>query len=128
MKVVLLHTEGYGLEAEIEVDGCALRVMDAVSEPEQSAEPGPIEAPVFTAVVVAPDSWTRAVLENPDRAKRLEPLWGWRYRGFAEIVSLEPLRADLGVLVLELNLPPDPERTCGDFVALAIDRIRVARA
>jgi hypothetical protein len=127
VKVLLLHTEGYGREAEIEVDGFRLRVMDAVSEPDQPAAPGPIEAPVFSAIVVAPDSWPRAIRENAECARRLEPLWGWRHRGFAEIVSLEPLRADLGALVLELDLPPDPARRCGDFVALAIDRIRIAR-
>ena len=128
MRVELLRTEGFGLEAEIEVDGCRLRVVDAVSGPGRDATPGPVDAPVFTAVVVAPDSWKRALEENPDRVKRLEPLWGWRYRGFAEIVSLEPLRADLGALVLELDFPPDAARSCGDFVALAIDRIRLTEA
>lgn len=128
MKVLLLRTEGYGLEAEIEVDGCRLRVMDAISTPGRPTPPGPIPAAVFTAVVVAPASWNRAISENPECEKRLEPLWGWRHRGYGEITSLDPLRADLGTLVLELNLPPDPVRQCGDFVALAIDRIRIAGA
>jgi hypothetical protein len=128
MKVRLLRTEGYGLEAEIEADGCRLRVMDAISAPGRPAPPGLIPSPVFTAVVVAPDSWDRAISENPECEKRLECLWGWRHRGYGEITSLDPLRADLGALVLELNLPPDPARKCGDFVALAIDRIRIARA
>jgi hypothetical protein len=128
MRVALLRTEGYGLEAEIDVDGCRLRVMDAISPIEEPAAPGPVRDPIFTAVVVAPDSWTRAVSENPECEKRLEPSWGWRHRGYCEIVSLDPLRADLGVLVLELDLPPDTARKRGDFVALAIDRIRIARA
>ena len=128
MKVSLLRTEGYGLEAEIDVDGFGLRVMDAISESDRPAAPGPIEAPIFHAIVVAPDSWARAVAGNPQCEKRLEGLWGWRYRGFAEITSVDPLCADLGVLVLELNLPPDPARRRGDFVALAIDRIRIQTA
>jgi hypothetical protein len=127
MRVELVRTEGYGREALIEVDGVPLRVVDAVSEPGEPAPPGPVDDPVFTAVVVAPASWSRAVAENRDRAKRVEPIHGWRHRGFGEIRSLSPLRADLGVLQLELALPSDPARCVGDFVALDIDRIRLAR-
>jgi len=127
MRVELIRTEGYGREAEIEVDGVRLRVVDAVSEPGEAATPGRIDAPIFTAVIVAPASWAQAVAENPDRVKRLEPRFGWRHRGLGEITSVSPLRADLGVLDLELSLPADPAREPGDFVALEIDRIRMAR-
>ena len=45
MNVELVRTEGYGLEAEIELDGARLQVMDGVSTAEQAAAPGPVSDP-----------------------------------------------------------------------------------
>jgi len=127
LDVVLIRTEGRAGEAEIEVDGHALTVVDGISAVAAPAAPGPVADPIFEAVVVEPDSWERAIAANPDRHKRLEPRWGWRYRGYGEIVSLDPLRADLGPLVLELGLRADTPERLGAWVALEIDRITLRR-
>jgi len=125
--VVLIHTEGRAGPAQIEVDGQPLTVVDGISTVGAPAAPGPVRDPVFEAVVVEPDSWERAIAANPERLKRLEPLWGWRYRGYGEIVAVDPVRADLGRLVLELGLRADTPERLGSFVAVAIDRITLTR-
>jgi hypothetical protein len=123
MDVVLIETEGRGREALIEIDGRRLRVEDAFSRVGHARSPGRVESPKFSAVVKAPESWDRAVAANPERERRLEPLWGWRYRGYAEVVALEPLRIDLGSLLLELELEVDGPERLGAFVSIEIDRI-----
>jgi hypothetical protein len=125
--VVLIRTEGRAGEAEIEVDGHPLTVVDGISAVAEPMAPGSVSDATFEAVVVEPDSWERAVAANSDCLKRLEPRWGWRYRGFGEIVSLDPLRADLGPLVIELGLRADTPERLGAYVALEIDRITLLR-
>jgi len=126
LDVVLIRTEGRAGKAEIEVDGHPLTVVDGISSVAAPALPGQVSDPVFEAVVVEPASWERAVAANPERLKRLEPMWGWRYRGYGEIVAIDPVRADLGPLVLGLGLPADTPDRLGAFVEIAIDRITIS--
>ena len=127
MDVVLIRTEGRAGRAEIEVDGHLLTVVDGISAVGAPAAPGPVRDPAFEAVVVEPDSWERAIAANPERLKRLEPLWGWRYRGYGEIVAVDPVCADLGPLVLGLGLRADKPERLGAYVEIAIDRITLSR-
>jgi hypothetical protein len=127
MEVVLVATEGRAREALIEIDGRRLRVVDGFSRVGEPLPPGRIESPKFAAVVKAPQSWDLAVAANPDWERRLEPRWGWRYLGYAEVVALEPLRVDLGSLLLELDLEVDGPERLGAFVTLEIDRITLLR-
>lgn len=128
MEVVLIGSEGRGGEAVIEVDGRRLTVVDGISAVDSPAAPGPVDAAAFEAVIVEPESWERAIAANPARRRELEPGFGWRYRGYGEIVSVDPVRADLGPLVLELAWSPDTPERLGAFVAVEIDRISLRRA
>jgi hypothetical protein len=127
MDVVLIETEGRAREAVIEVDGHRLRVEDGFSRVGEPQPPGGFEMPVFSAIVASPESWDRAVTDNPDCARRLEARWGWRYRGLAEIVGIDPLRIDLGELLLEVELSVDAPGRVGAFIAIDIDRITLSR-
>jgi hypothetical protein len=126
--VVLMKTEGRALEAEIEVDGQRLTVMDGISAVEREAAPGPVPEAKFDVIVVEPRSWGKTFSENPGREKKLEHRWGWRYLGYGEIIAIDPVRVDLGVLVLELDFRTDDPGRLGEWVAIAIDRIRLSRA
>ena len=127
MDVVLIRTEGRAGAAEVTVDGHPLTVVDGISAVDAPAASGPVRDAVFDAVVVEPASWERAIAANPECAKRLEPRFGWRHQGYGEIVALDPVRADLGPLVLELGLEVDTAERLGAFVAIAIDRITLRR-
>jgi hypothetical protein len=126
MNAELIRTEGFGLGAEIELAGVRLHVMDGVSTAEQAAAPGPVADPKFDVVMVEPGSWEQASAANPEREKRLEHQWGWRYIGYGQILATDPVRVDLGILVLELDFSADDPQRKGDYVALAIDRIRLS--
>jgi len=125
VKVVLTRSEGYGLTAEIEVDGQPLVVVDRVSASDREADPGPVSEPRFEVVTLALRSWERAFEDNLACEKKLLHQRGWRYLGFGEIVSLEPgsVRVDLGVVTLALQFEdPDPD-WLGEFIAIPIERI-----
>lgn len=122
----LLHTRGRGLEAEVEVAGERLVVLDALSPVEDPLAPGDLER--ASLEVVAIEALTERV-ENPGEAVRgFERERGWRYRATGEIVSKEPLVVDFGVLRLELEMTGKASWKPGDWLAVAIDRIRLVRS
>ena len=127
VEVVLIETEGRARSAEIEVDGQRLVVEDGVSSAERAADPGPIGDARFQVILGEPASWERAVSKNPAREQKLERLQGWRYRGYGEIVAIDPVRIDLCVLALQLDLATDTPDRVGQYAVIEIDRIRVFR-
>jgi hypothetical protein len=125
---VLVETEGYGGNAKVEVDGQRLTVRDALSAVDRPAPPGPIDDARFDVVVVDSRDGSRPLGANPERLTGLQHRWGWRYTGNGRVVALDPLRIDLGVLVLELPRASDGAQGLGDFVSVAIDQISLVRA
>ena len=69
--------------------------------------PGAVADPHFHVVTCEPASWERAFARNPGNETRIEPLIGWRHLGFGRIVAIDPIRLDLGILMLELDLPDE---------------------
>ena len=121
MRVILIETEGRGGAAEIELDDQRLRVVDGVSPAERPASPGPVANPKLE-VVVNPHLTGRAAAGSSG-TRGLEADHGWRYRAHGEIVSTRPLRADLGLLRLELDGVDAEDWSVGDRISVAIDRI-----
>ena len=123
MDVVLIDTEGRGLRATIEVDGETLTVVDAMSTSEEAAPPGLVADPKFDVVINESQSSISPAQTGIASDRKLEHQWGYRYLGRGEVVSVDPLRADLGVLTLELTPRILRADRVGDVVAVAIDRI-----
>ena len=128
MKVLLIETEGYGGDAIIEVDGERLKVRDALSSVDRPAQPGAVDAARFDVVVADPRGSKQGLGANPDRQMGLRHQWGWRYSGNGRVIALDPLRIDLGILVLELPPRSGDDLSVGDFVSVAIDRISLSGA
>jgi hypothetical protein len=123
MTVVLIQTEGRGRDAIIEVEGRRLTVRDALSPADRPTSPGRIVGARFDAVLADPRTPGGAPGDNPDRRVGLEHQRGWRYLGHGRIVSVEPLRIDLGLFVLEPAALPQGTRETGDYLTVVIDRI-----
>ena len=126
MLVVLLRTEGRGREAEVLVEGCRLVVVDRVSAADQPLRPGPIDGARLDVVTI-PHLSGRAAGDEPG-PKGLVREWGWRYRVRAEVLSVEPLRVDLGPFAIELELAIGETPAPGDQLSIAIDRILLSRS
>ena len=127
MDVTLITTEGRARSAEIEVAGHRLTVVDHISPVGQPSEPGPVANARFEAVTRELLPAERALAGSPSGEKELHHQWGWRYLGRGEIVSLAPVRADLGILILELDQTASESRRIGDMVTIPIDRIILTR-
>lgn len=128
MRVVLIETEGRGGIAEIEVDAQRLKVVDQFSPADRPRKPGPIANPRFRVIAPEPASWERAFARNPGNETRIEPLFGWRHLGFGRIVAIDPIRLDLGSLMLELDLRATDPGYVGRFATIEIDRIVLSTA
>ncbi len=117
-----MRTEGRGGEAEVEVDGRVLAVVDELSPADRPARPGPLAGASLEVLTIAhlcgPADPAR---DRGEKGLRRE--WGWRYRGIGEVVSTDPLRADLGPFSLDLALDGARGLAVGDRVTIAIDRI-----
>ena len=123
--VCLLSTrvdEGRALEAFRSLASAGLGSPAAIAGPATS---GPVENSKLE-VVVNP-LLTRRLPPAATARKGLEPDHGWRYYALGEIISTRPLRADLGLLCLELDREEVDAWAIGDRVSLAIDRIILTR-
>ena len=125
MRVVLLRTEGRGREAEVLVEGCQLAVVDRVSAADEPLPPGPIDAARLEIVTIPHLSGRDTGEPGP---KGLVREWGWRYRARAEVLSVQPLRVDLGPFAVELELAMAETPAPGDQLSIAIDRILLSRS
>jgi hypothetical protein len=121
VRVNLIETEGRGRAAEIELDGQPLCVVDGISPADRPVSPGAVSNPKLE-VMVNPHLTGRAAPEA-SAVTGFEADHGWRYRAHGEIVSLQPLRADLGLLCLEIDRADAEDWSVGDRITVAIDRI-----
>ena len=122
VNVELIHTEGYGLEAEVVFGDTKLTVMDAFSVPDKMHAPGLLEDVGFCANEFSGPSWEEIFQGNPTKEKKLERLSGWSYFGYGEIVSINPTSVDFGIFTLEAGPRTNDARCIGEFVKVHIDR------
>jgi len=128
MDVRMEHTDGLGRKAEVWVGGHLLKVCDGVSEAEKRCPPGAMDDVRFSYVTEAGFTWEEAIRGNPSRRRGLEPLRGWAYAGFGQIVQVMPVVIDFGLMRMEDANWSSDERLVGRYVRVPIDRLEISRA
>jgi hypothetical protein len=124
MKAKLLSTEGTYLEALIEIDGCEYCVMDELTlDVESMPKEGQAFEFEFSNLLDEDESWESIFQGNPERKKCLEQIKGWKYRAFGEIISINPVKVDCGVLVEEDVIHSHDSKVVGEFVTFTISRL-----
>lgn len=118
-----MRTEGYGLEADITLDGVPLTVMDAFSPPLAPLPPGPIEHARFSANEFSAQTWEEIFSGNPHGERSLKRIRGWSYWGYGLIIAVNPMVVDFGILQLEAGPRTHDERCVGASVRVLIDRL-----
>jgi hypothetical protein len=128
MEVRLESTGGLARQAEVWVNGHLLVVMDEYSQPGSEATPGILADVKFVYLTDAAFTWAEAVAGNRAKRKQIDPVRGWRYVGYGQVVQIMPVVIDFGLLVMEDANWTNDERLVGKFVRVPIDRLSIRRA
>ena len=124
MKAKLLSTEGTYLEAIIEINGREYRVMDELTlDVESMPKVGEAFEFEFSNMLDEDETWESIFQGNPEKKKCLEHIQGWRYRAYGEIISIDPIKVDCGVLIEEDVVNTHDPKVVGEYVAFTISRL-----
>jgi len=121
------HTQGLGRQAEVWLDGELLCVCDNISTADHRCTPGILENVCFIYSCDTGTAWGDARRLNPGRKQLLEPIKRWSYMGYGRVLQIQPVVVDFGVLVMEDSSWTTDETLVGQFVAIQIDRLEIAR-
>jgi hypothetical protein len=125
MKISLIETNGYGLEARIMLNGVELIVMDGISIPEADPALGEIDNVEFSCLDGLTQTWEGAFQGNPNEEMKLEHVAIWKYRAYGKITSIDPTTIDTGLLKLEAGPRTNDKRCIGEYVMVEIDRLDI---
>ena len=79
----------------------------------------------FSTMLDEEESWGSIFHGNPERKKCLEQIQGWKYRAFGEVISIDPVKIDCGVLIEEDVFHSHDPKVIGEYVAFNISRLGV---
>ena len=121
VEAIFVSTEGEYLEAVVEVSGERLHVMDEFGGSSMSA--GQRIEIELEAQLWDPGEWDEIFRSNPEKKKALVRLEGWRYLAFGQIVAVNPLVCDCGLIRAEGPIRTHDPRCIGEYVGFKIQRI-----
>ena len=116
MNTIIICTDGYALEAIVEVDGTRFVMMDDVTNNNGPAPLGFMASPVFRALRLCED-----VQEAPDAAHTLASRGGWSYRAVGRF--LHPSTLQVGSMMLDIG--PCAQVYDGKTIEISIDRLDI---
>ena len=124
MKAKLISSNGTYLEALIEIEGKEYCVMDELTlDVESMPKEGEYFALQFSNMLCDDETWESMFQGNPDNLKCLVQIAGWKYRAYGQIISIDPVTVDCGVLVDEDVIQTNDPRVVGEFIAFTISRL-----
>jgi len=124
VRVKLIETQGPWLPASIQHGNQLLCVMDEFSIDVRFAPNVGDHFDVELSAMVDDDStWEEMFADNPDKKKCLMPIEGWSYRAFGQIVSIDPVVVDCGILSIPEVLHTNDSRVIGEFIAFTVSRL-----
>jgi len=70
-----------------------------------------------------PGEWDEIVRSNPEKKKALVRLEGWRYLAFGQVVAVNPVVCDGGLMQTDGPIRTHDPRCLGEYVGFKIQRI-----
>ena len=116
-----LASDGEYLEAVIEVDGQRLHVMDEFGGGQLAA--GTQVRLELSAMPSEMDDWDAIFRANPGREQGLLRLDGWRYLALGQVISVDPVVCDCGLLRVEDAFHTRDARCVGAYVGVTLARL-----
>lgn len=124
MKAKFVRTEGTYLEATLEIKGVQYFVMDELTvNVESMPKIGDIFDFEFSNLLDEDETWESLFESNPDKKKCIEQISGWKYRAFGEIISINPVKVDCGVLIEEDVIHTHDPKVIGEYISFTISRL-----
>jgi len=99
VEAIFVSTEGEYLEAVVEASGERLHVMDECGG--SSMSDGQRIEIELEAQIWDPGEWDEVFGSNPEKKKALVRLAGWRYQAVGQIVAVNPVVCDCGLIQAE---------------------------
>ena len=121
-----LASDGDYLEAVIEVDGQRLHVMDEFGGGQLAT--GTQVRLELSAMPSEMDDWDAIFRANPGREQGLLRLDGWRYLALGQVISVDPVVCDCGLLQVEDAFHTRDERCVGAHVGVTLARLDACSA
>ena len=121
-----IATDGEYLEAVIEVDGQRLHVMDEFGGAQMAA--GTQFQAELRPLPGESDDWDAIFGANPGAEKGLRRLDGWRYLALGQVISVDPVVCDCGLLQVEDAFHTRDERCVGAHVGVTLARLDACSA
>ncbi len=124
MKAKIISSNGTYLEALIEIEGKEYCVMDELTlDVESMPKEREYFALQFSNMLCDDETWESMFQGNPGNHKCLVQIAGWKYRAYGQIISINPVKVDCGVLVEEDVIQTNDARVVGEFIAFTISRL-----
>ncbi|MCG7564617.1 hypothetical protein [Pseudoalteromonas sp. McH1-42] len=126
MEAIFISTNGTYLEATLEIEGKQYCVMDELTlDIENLPKIGESFAFEFSNSLDEDESWESIFQSNPEKKKCIEQVSGWRYRAFGQIISINPVIVDCGILKEEDIIHTNDPSVVGEFISFTISRLGV---
>ena len=121
VEAIFVSTEGEYLEAVVEVSGERLHVMDEFCG--SSMSPGQRIEIELEAFSVDSGEWDDIFRANPAKKKALVRLEGWRYLALGQIVAVNPVVCDCGLIQVAGPIFTHDPRCIGEYVGFKLHRM-----
>jgi len=116
MSTIIISTDGYALEAIVDVDGARFVMMDHLTNNNGPAPIGLVASPIFRALRLCED-----VQEAPDALHALTSRGGWAYRAVG--VFVHPSTLEVGSMKIDIG--QCARGYDGKTIELSIDRLEI---
>lgn len=124
MHVTLISTEGPWLAAKLKAGDRTLTVMDEFSVVDEFAPAVGGEFEVELSAFVDEDcSWEEMFSGNPGRQRDIQQVDHWKYQAFGEVISIDPVVVDCGLLQVPDVFHSNDSRVVGEFISFTISRL-----
>ncbi len=67
--------------------------------------------------------WEEIFQGNPHKKRELVSTGEWSYEAFGQIISINPVQADFGPIILNLGVMTHDERVIGEYILLKISQL-----
>jgi hypothetical protein len=123
---LILGAKEEGGPAFVDIDGVTYECMDCLGYSSFGIKEGDHFFARFSWISYEDhqESWEEIFSGNPDQELKMVPLGGWAYRGYGEVISIDPPLVNCGI-VLPSPIDTHDAAVLGAYLAFNMSRLDV---